>query len=499
MPGSQVKTRPISHTESNAMTQDTERLKAQLEWDYFYYPVTARGHSFGAVEGDLGLITVGRNPDCSLNVVMESSPLAAALVRQDAGGPAGELVYGHRILATGDGFQMELEGAFTDSGHTTVSRQGVRVVPRVSALSATWHSSEGGPTAMLVEWYVGGPRSSCFRRFTARNSLEFARTRPESTVPVVGALLEDGRGEEVRDHLVLKVGQDIRAIFAEVPSSFGPDWSANVCVEYPARDLPSNEVRAAIAEGIGVFFGRRLFSIGETSFDADGQALAASAWDPKGLMAVAVAQQHDARLFDGMPLTVEDELSPFLDRFLLHRDRLQLSSAIQTLRVADNMPVGPDLAIYGAALERIKSAWLKSSGRKLKTKYIERREFETLLKDELNAIKAKLDFQQDGGRIFQRISAAFQVPGGQQLADFLAEVPMTLSQSESGALKARNYAAHGSNGAGMEQGLSARNTYRTLINRVLLKLIGHDGKYTDYGSPSFTERDLDEPSGGTDG
>lgn len=38
-------------------------------------------------------------------------------------------------------------------------------------------------------------------------------------------------------------------------------------------------------------------------------------------------------------------------------------------------------------------------------------------------------------------------------------------------------------------------TYRTLINRTILKILGYEMDYIDYYSPGYPKRNIDEPAG----
>ncbi len=67
-------------------------------------------------------------------------------------------------------------------------------------------------------------------------------------------------------------------------------------------------------------------------------------------------------------------------------------------------------------------------------------------------------------------------------------------------MKARNPMAHGSaelldEGSHQEM-FNHTQSYRTLFNRVLLKLLGYDGAYVDYSAKGWPEKSLEEPLGG---
>jgi hypothetical protein len=61
--------------------------------------------------------------------------------------------------------------------------------------------------------------------------------------------------------------------------------------------------------------------------------------------------------------------------------------------------------------------------------------------------------------------------------------------------------AHGASsvfdGLANERMMEATRIYQTLFHRIVLKLLGYDGLYTDYGTPGHPSRTIDEPSGTT--
>jgi hypothetical protein len=89
----------------------------------------------------------------------------------------------------------------------------------------------------------------------------------------------------------------------------------------------------------------------------------------------------------------------------------------------------------------------------------------------------------------------------ESLEFFFDEINLPVGEVERGAIQARNPMAHGSSvlfdEAAHEQMLRDTFAYRTLFNRILLKILGYEGDYVDHSVPGWPERPLEEPMGGT--
>ncbi len=73
---------------------------------------------------------------------------------------------------------------------------------------------------------------------------------------------------------------------------------------------------------------------------------------------------------------------------------------------------------------------------------------------------------------------------------------MPIGKVERQAIKARNTTAHGAASYSDEkivELLGFQSAYQTLFNRVILKILGFEGKYIDTTAASFVERGIDEP------
>jgi hypothetical protein len=86
-----------------------------------------------------------------------------------------------------------------------------------------------------------------------------------------------------------------------------------------------------------------------------------------------------------------------------------------------------------------------------------------------------------------------------RLRFFFDEIGLPVGEAEWQAVRERNPMAHGASsvfdGTANEKMTKATRVYKTFFHRVVLKLLGYDGFYIDYGVLGHPSRAIDVPSG----
>ena len=80
---------------------------------------------------------------------------------------------------------------------------------------------------------------------------------------------------------------------------------------------------------------------------------------------------------------------------------------------------------------------------------------------------------------------------------FFEELGLKYGPNELRTIKARNASAHGGSKSPLDvqDQVKLGRGYRTLLNRVILKVLGHETTYTDYSMDNHPEKLLDQPIG----
>lgn len=358
---------------------------------------------------------------------------------------------------------------------------------------------------VTTEWFISGPGQVHFPRRTVREIHQrvvrrrIARTQQEDVPAVVRPPVERHHNEHSGfDYLLLQFGS-IKALVAEVPKKFCPEWSTALSIEYHHEkgQVPDDSLRDLVADALGFLFGRQLLCIGHTGYDADGypvEQYACQAWG-HGVRKTCITPDlppFRLRSADVEPF-FNQVVATFVDRAIDYGLREALWMAWMALR----MPVGFDLPLYGAALERIMIAWFKSTRSKSKGVYMPKAEFESLLGDEFLSIDTKLGERQYADRILRRVRGTFQMGVNERFEVFFAELGLPCGAVETEAIRARNDFAHpgGKRTNDDQKQVKLGRAYMTLLNRVILKVLDHSGTYTDYCTDYHQEKKLDEPIG----
>jgi hypothetical protein len=82
---------------------------------------------------------------------------------------------------------------------------------------------------------------------------------------------------------------------------------------------------------------------------------------------------------------------------------------------------------------------------------------------------------------------------------FLREIGLPIGKREKAAMKARHLSAHGASaGEELTELVRLSHGYRTLFDRVFLRLLGYEGSYVDRTTAGYPSRPLLTPAGGED-
>lgn len=103
--------------------------------------------------------------------------------------------------------------------------------------------------------------------------------------------------------------------------------------------------------------------------------------------------------------------------------------------------------------------------------------------------------------VINKIKSAQNMGENESTQSFFSELSLPIGEVEKSIFRLRGRFAHGyiCKNSEAEKLIVACRAYRTLINRVILKIIGYDGEYVDYSTQGFPFRKIDVPLGGPRG
>lgn len=442
----------------------------------------------------------------------EQYRIAAKIVGTPAGSPSdllpdhgevGEIIPDYRIEGTSHhgGYQYELD-------HCVVNRASMKG-EELEADLKTYRArrvltTDSGSQAWLTEWYLNAHKGELlYPRLVKRERQEtYRREReyPEEKVTFKGSWTE------THGQYAFVETSDLSFAIERVPRDLSPQWCRSLSIEY--RDewaqVPDEKTRESIANAVSFIMGRHLIGVGHTSFDERGRSLEEVVVSPRQADLVSICQQAEhppIRMDKRRPTDVfERLLTQLVPRYLELNNEFDLDNVLWGYWFFEELPLGENLPVLASSVEMLKKNWYSSKKSKSRGVYMPKKEFDALLEDELAAIEEKLGGVEYGDRMTRRIRNAFNLGSSESIEFFLEELGLPIGPNERSALKARNPMAHGSS-ASLDESRHqemVNNTlsFRTLFNRVLLKLLNYDGEYIDYSARGWPERPLEQPLGG---
>lgn len=302
-------------------------------------------------------------------------------------------------------------------------------------------------------------------------------------------------------------------LICSVPDQFLPPWSNAISIEIDVSKcstLPQNSQIEPIIEAISFCLGRRLIRVGETFFNEKGLPIFAnleSAWSIDIQKECSQPSKYAFPIQRNSVLTsdIEDMIAELCKSYIDHRDLLQIGNSMWLIWTADMSPVETQFPKLSAALENLIISWYKSKKTKSGGLHISNEEWTSISSEGICKIKQALQAGSHDSdtirKITNKIKYANQQGANERMENFFKEIELPKGSVEDHAIKSRNKAAHGGKYSQSEHQalIDTVSAYRTLINRVLLKIFGFNGKYIDYSTYGFPQRNLNEPLGGPQG
>lgn len=357
-------------------------------------------------------------------------------------------------------------------------------------------------TVRLTDWYLNAPHNLYLPRLTKRNiSLDFKRLR--NSVEEANLEYSSKSSGSKQDFAFVDTNQ-VKFIISKVDDDFGPEWSNKIGIEYIKKigSIPEKETRESISEIVSFILGKQLLHVGYTKYNNDGkivEAFVKSHWTNN---TISLCQEHDYKPINiriSRPVELEEVLKQLVPSYLQLRNELNLNETLYFYWASINSPKWVYLPIISAALEGLIQKCIKSNKFKIKSVYMEKKEFDKLLYEEMTKISEKLDKKEFKDKILRRIQNSYNMSASDRFSYFFDCINLEIGEIEKKAISARHGVAHGGMKFDYEtikKIIPATLAYQTLFNRVLLMILGYNGYYIDMSTIGFPEHLIDVPLGG---
>ena len=337
--------------------------------------------------------------------------------------------------------------------------------------------------SFIKEWYLNSVRNTLlFKRDTRFNYDNCIKIRD---IPKNQKINLSPLNKKIRsiDSLFIEL-ETFSFLLENVPKAFKPFWSNKLSIEYQKDfKIPNIKTRRQIIEILSFLFGKYLIKVGETCYDKNWNIIYQNSNSPKisskiNLKTNCSLRDEPAIYFnEDFPelFNLEEILSEIISSYLLEVE-INLSDMIEQLMLSTTLPTESEIIVIGACLDNLTKEWFDSNKTKNNGLLISKKEFNKLMKKEMENIKNNLKDYPD---ILTNIENAYKLSGRKKVDSFLEELDLEIGKSEEKAREYRNIPAHG-------QKMSYKThlkmiyltlIYRTLLNRIILKILGYNEYY----------------------
>lgn len=271
------------------------------------------------------------------------------------------------------------------------------------------------------------------------------------------------------------------------------------------QGAPSNEKMEQIRLALSYTLGRFFPSLGYSRFDEKWDIVSYKCVDPYDIEKRVYTSQTKPPLklnrsdFDPINANI---VSKSVESFCLKFHAYDLKHISWLYWHAVTSPVHVKASQFGATIETIQRNYIKINEQSFQTELLKKEEWKRIKKEFIDSIEALLPNAPDSKEpnekriIKNKIYNLNQTPQSEMTKRFFEVLELSLSEFEEKAFQQRNYSAHG--GKGRQTGFSTTKNnriLRTLLNRILIKILNISPFYIDYYSEGYPQRNIKQPIG----
>lgn len=283
--------------------------------------------------------------------------------------------------------------------------------------------------------------------------------------------------------------KDYEIIIQTVEKKYLPSKTDGVAIEYrnTKGKFPSKEFRKMFQEYISFIIGSHIQKIGVSKYELGYGLLSYKSQNPwkrrikknGNLNPIPLINENDREFFEEM-------LNKLFDNFKALYEKISLSDCLWKLWIGSDLPIGTNLPIIASGFEILVDSYLKDNNLLKKYTKKEKLGYSNLIKEDIESLSEKLAPYDFGTFVLNKLKNPYNYGIGEKMSIFFESISIEFEKDslENKALKARNLMTHQCLDTDTEE--KQRNikmisdAYITLVNRVILKLLGYDWYYIDY-------------------
>jgi hypothetical protein len=400
---------------------------------------------------------------------------------------------------------VELHGAFPWGENVSGDRE-LTVPAECNRIVVTYRAKRG--PAWVVDWICNAqcPAGMYPRRTHKKFSKTLIRQRDDGPEENIALDFPPGLfGGFSSDHILLSVELGGRTVQVRVGTvGLKDDRLHRGYVEYSVPDV-SDEERELVLTALGFTYGRQLVRLGTTVFDETWQVIQQESCRPNMVGSPSDFRNASVPPTDlGTTFVEEETVQQIVQSYVrVCESGLDLEYPTWLSWVGRHAHVDTSAATFGSSLEALRRTFLNKAG-KSSTKLLHKSVASTLvdaLKDTLRQKAEELSRDTVSDEVLQilnnKLDSLNERSSSMQYPDFFERIRLPIGERENEALRERNRPAHGHRypKEDYERLIRVENVFRTLLNRVILRLCEVEIPYIDYGTLGHPLRLLDDPSG----
>lgn len=475
---------------------DSQYFIPHLEWESIPFPLTitkltTNNSLFGF--SNVSLLTIERTENYKLIGRIVGTVLQPAELKKENYIGKGNIIEGKNfIVEDKEGNTIELSDCHLISYHTNSLNQtgkgflfeGDFVADK---FTITYKQQKKPETTKRFDWFVCSNSKSHFWETTIRRSTP-EKIKIRKGIDVYSEADEMNPGVSwAKDYMKVDLA-DFCFIISKVPDKLFNNTLHGLCFEFRDIDnfkIPNESIIKQIKGITSFILGNKLTHIGYSiinddklqkavCFSVESESLRLSAKTP--MPPITFNTKYECGDFSYL-------VNKLLPEYLNKNKPLKLGHTLSRYWISKGLPVGVNLPVLSSAVEILVAEYLKQH-KEFNTEIITNKEYAQLIEDEIEKLQSKLSAYPENEIIINNIKKANKKSINVQMNTFFELIGLDIGKDEKAALHLRNKMVHSSRNYSDDEkaydDLVLTRVYEVLFNRILLKLLGYDGYYTDY-------------------
>lgn len=260
---------------------------------------------------------------------------------------------------------------------------------------------------------------------------------------------------------------------------------------------PNSDVREKVRLGLSYTLGRYLPTLGYSKFDKTWSLVSYKCICPYDIdQRVYNCQTKPPFDLKIDPYKMNNKIvSNFVTSFFNNFDKYDLRHISSLYWNALNSTTHVKASQLGATLESLQRKYIKKHEENFQTRLIVRKEWQLLRKKLIETIESSLSNKLNGESdiLLRKIDNLNQTPQSHLTDRFFEILGLELGDIEKDAFRYRNFSAHGKRPEEFGDLIKNNDVLRTLVNRVLIKILNCSSQYIDYYTVGHPSRVLKSP------